>query len=108
MKSITTVTTTNKPYNNSYNNNVIFNLLKKYNIYNNSNQNNNNNVSLYEIRLLICFLINNYEFENIKKLLNILFEYDNDSIFKLLLYYKNKIKISEKIFKKIISKEKIK
>jgi len=85
-------------YNNNNNNNFIFNLLKKYNIYNN----NNKNISLYEIRLLICFLIENYEIENIKKLLYILFEYDNDSILKLLLCYKNKIKISKKKFKDIV------
>jgi len=70
-----------------YTNKLIINLLKNFKI-------NRNNISLNEIRTLICILIIYRHINNFTKVLDILLEYDNNYIIKLFLYYKNKISIS--------------
>ena len=80
-----------------YNNKFIINLLKYFKI-------NSNNISVNEIRILICMLIIFKHLNNLTKVLDILFEYDSNFIIKLLIYYKNKISISKENFKKILSK----
>jgi len=86
-------------YKNKYNNKLIINLIKEYDIIY------NNYITLNEIRILICLLIKHNKIDILKSILDILFEYDVNSILKLLLYYKNKREISKNEFKNIISRE---
>jgi len=79
----------------NYKNKLIVKLLKKYKIF-------NNNISLLEIRKLICWLIKEKEYDSLKSVLDILFEGNVNSILLLLLYYKNKIGISKKGIEKIM------
>jgi len=67
-----------------YNYKLIKNLPKKYNIY-------NNNISLDEIRILICLLINCNQINDLIKIYDILI--CDNFILKLFLFDKNKIKI---------------
>ncbi|ORX41398.1 ankyrin [Piromyces finnis] len=85
--------------NETYNSKLIINLLKRYGLFS------NNNIYLLDIRILICRIIKCKEYNDLKNILELLFEYNNDDILKLLFYYKNKIIISENDLKNIISQK---
>ncbi|KAL6589278.1 ankyrin repeat-containing domain protein [Neocallimastix sp. 'constans'] len=96
-------------------NSVVIKLLKNYDLYNEGNFNSDN------IKDLICNLIINKKVVDLDEILKELFEnykfdrdyefdkyfkYDNEFIIVLLIYYKNKTKISKKNFKLLLIKEK--
>ncbi|ORY29833.1 hypothetical protein LY90DRAFT_627509 [Neocallimastix californiae] len=100
-------------------NSVLKRILKEENKYNKDYY--EENISSYSIKNLIFRLIKGNNTADLDELLKELFEnynfcrdyefdkyfkYDNEFIINLLLYYKNKIKISKEMFKIILIKEK--